>query len=331
VLFTDNHLQHLTEALSQSHDVWAFDGRTLSREHLQQRNATAIFLRSVTQVNSDLLDGTGVQFVGSATAGIDHVDTDYLRSRNITFASAPGCNANAVAEYVMDWIDELQIAHTAIIGIVGFGHIGKLVAKYARAYGMHVLISDPPLQDSQYVFPHWCSVVPLAQLMETSDIVTLHAPLTDTGPHPTLNLVTSDLLDVCKSGALIINAARGGLIDERHLADLVSAGRMNAVLDVFINEPNIDPYVVERIPHLTPHIAGYTVQAKEKAVSLVYEAFTSSPWTQQTQTAAQPLPTVIAPLLRLNHTNFDDVRRLTPLRKEHRTPPTWEELDVLDP
>ena len=331
MLFTDNQLQHLTEALSQSHDVWAFDGRTLSREHLQQRNATAIFLRSVTPINVDLLDGTAVQFVGSATAGIDHVDIDYVRSRNITFASAPGCNANAVAEYVMDWIDELQIAPTAIIGIVGFGHIGKLVAKYARSYGMHVLISDPPLQDSQYVFPHWCSVVPLAQLMETSDIITLHVPFTDRGLHPTLNLIPAELLNACRPGALIINAARGGLIDERHLADLVSSARMNAVLDVFVNEPNIDPYVVERIPHLTPHVAGYTVQAKEKAMAMVYEAFTGSPWTQQTQTDAQPLSTVIAPLPHLNHTNFDDVRRLTPLRREQRTPPTWEELDVLDP
>ncbi|MBC8124789.1 MAG: 4-phosphoerythronate dehydrogenase [Candidatus Kapabacteria bacterium] len=326
MIFIDNQIPYLAAVLSESHDVFLFDGRTLLREQLMRFKASAIFVRSVTPINAELLNGTVIRFVGSATAGIDHVDVEYLKARNISFASASGSNANAVAEYVMDWIDELHVVHSATIGIVGFGHIGKLVARYARAYGMQVLVNDPPLQSQHFLFPHWCSVVPLTEIMKRSDVITLHVPLTVKGASPTQNMITTELLNLCSSGTLFINAARGGLIDERHLSDLVSTGTLRAVLDVFANEPNIDPYVVERIAHITPHIAGYSLQAKENAVSMVYEAYTGKPWVRPAIADIPATPTQ----LQLNHMNFEEVRRLTPLRDERRTPPTWEELDVVD-
>ncbi|MCX6140967.1 MAG: 4-phosphoerythronate dehydrogenase [Candidatus Kapabacteria bacterium] len=334
MIFVDDQIPYLADALRLLEGVRTFSSDTMTNLQLRSSGATSLFVRSVTRVDHALLEGTEIQFVGSTTAGIDHVDIEYLQSRNIRFAHAPGCNSHAVAEYVMDWIDELSIPSRATIGIVGFGHIGKLVARYARARGMSVLVSDPPLQEAGFPFPSWCTVEPLSELMKHSDVVTLHVPYTEQGAYPTRAFITSDQLHSCKRGSLLINAARGGILDERCLADLVSEHTLRAVLDVFDNEPNVDQYVTERIPFLTPHIAGYTRQAKENGVRMVYEAFTGSslfiPPASHLDKSTGPSSAVSLHSLKDKAHTFKELRRLTPLREEHRTPPTWEELDVID-
>lgn len=344
MLFIDDQIPHLAEILSHTDGVSRFDGRALTREQLRRSRTTAIFVRSVTTVDAKLLAGTDVAFVGSATSGIDHIDIEYLESRNIRFASAPGCNANAVAEYVLDALEEQSVAPGASIGIVGFGHVGSLLARYARALGFKVLVNDPPLLDSGATFPKWVRVVSLNELVAAADVVTLHVPLTEDGAHPTRDLITAELLALCKPGALIINTARGGIIDEQALASRTAAGSLRAVLDVFANEPNIDPFVTERITRCTPHIAGYTVEAKEKGALMAYEAYVGHPvrirdeaeLTEEQLAEQKPLTTVkpvVAPYdhqARITPDTFDELRKSYPLRTERRTPPTLEELDALD-
>jgi erythronate-4-phosphate dehydrogenase len=344
MLFIDEQIPHLAEIFSHTDGVSRFDGRALTREQLRRSRTTAIFVRSVTTVDAKLLAGTDVNFVGSATSGIDHVDTEYLESRNIRFASAPGCNANAVAEYVLDALEEQSVAPGTTIGIIGFGHVGSLLARYARALGYTVLVNDPPLLDSGASFPKWVRVASLNDLLATADVITLHVPLTEDCAHPTRDLITAELLATCKPGALVVNTARGGIIDEQALASRTAAGSLRAVLDVFANEPNIDPFVTERITRCTPHIAGYTVQAKERGALMVYEAYVGHPVRirdeaelTEEQLAEQKPPTIIEPVAstydhhaRITPDTFDELRKTYPLRTERRTPPTWEELDALD-
>jgi len=329
MILVDDQIPYLAQALSIVDKVIPCNSETLTRDYLRRTRATAIFVRSVTSVDASLLSGTDVSFVGTPTAGIDHLDLEYLESRNIRFASAPGCNANAVAEYVLDRLSEMHIPNDATIGIVGFGHVGSLVARYARIKGMSVLVNDPPLVASGFVFPRWCTHADLADLMKRSNVITLHVPYTDEGPFPTKDLITAGLLSSCLPNACVINTARGGILDERPLADLVRSGHLSAVLDVFANEPAVDAYVTERVTFRTPHIAGYTHQAKRNGARVIFEAYVGKPFPEDqepTSNAHDASPIMGNSLLE----NFEELRRLWPLRSEQRTPPTWDECDALD-
>lgn len=338
MIFVDDQIPHLAEALASFDNVQQFDGGALTNEIVRASESTALFVRSVTRVDQTLLTNTSIRFVGTATAGIDHIDVEYLASNGIAFASAPGSNANAVAEYVMDSLDELGLPPSATIGIVGFGNVGGCVARYACMRGMRILVNDPPLHEAGRSIPRWCSHHPLAELMEQSDVVTLHVPYTHSGPHATQRLITADLLCCCAKNTLIINTARGGILDERTLADLVTEGRLRAVLDVFAHEPNIDPYVVDRVKYCTPHIAGYTYQAKKEASRLVFEAFTNGavdPQLHNNETFYNESATRIWGRASTDpgtfSTRFEELRKLWPLRNERHTPPTWEECDATHP
>jgi erythronate-4-phosphate dehydrogenase len=331
MLFVDDQIPHLAEALALTDAVETFDARTLTNDLLRTRGATALFVRSVTRVDAALLHNTAVQFVGTATAGVDHVDAAFLAAENIRFASAPGCNANAVADYVLDVFDTCGISSNDVVGIIGCGHVGGHVARYARSRGMTVLVSDPPLEEAGHAFPPWITALPIDELLERSTVVTVHTPLTEQGSHPTSGLLHRERLDRCRPGTLVINTARGGIVDERALADHVSAGRLRAALDVFVGEPKVDPYVIERIPYCTPHIAGYTRQAKEKGARMVYEAYTGRPWPLAPTSAVDDPAQYSPPDKRAMVADFESVRRLTPLREERRTPPSWEECNVARP
>ncbi len=328
MLVVDDQIPHLAAALSAIDTVRAVPARSITNDLLRTTQATAVFVRSVIRVNADLLNGTNVTFVGTATAGVDHVDEAYLGAHNIRFASAPGCNANAVAEYVLDVLDMLSAPSNAVIGIIGMGHVGDRVARYACQRGMSVLVNDPPLLESGRTFPPLLQHVTLPELLQRADVVTLHVPLTHDGPHPTYGMLDADHLDMCRPNTLVINTSRGGVVDEFALAERVVSGRLHAVLDVYANEPQIDASIVERIPYCTPHIAGYTRQAKEKGASMVYEAYTGQPWPP----IAAPASTQSASLFDADRSlmvrDFEAVRRLAPLREERRYPPTWEECHV---
>ena len=197
-IFIDENIPQGPEVFSAYGEVVTFPGRTLTREHLEE--ADVLLVRSITKVNAELLEGTPVKFVGTATIGVDHIDQDYLREKGIGFSAAPGCNARSVAEYFVAALLHLKMNHGVslqgrTVGVVGYGNVGKQVAAIAPALGLKVLLCDPPLAEAGAPHPDG-PFLPLDELVRQSDIVTMHTPLTKTGPHPTLKMLNSEIFAV---------------------------------------------------------------------------------------------------------------------------------------
>ena len=236
------------------------------------RYADALFVRTRTQINKELLHGSNVRFVATATIGFDHIDQDYCREAGIHWVSCPGCNAQAVCDYVEEAIasspHRLIASSPLTIGIIGYGHVGKLVAQMAERKGYKVLLSDPPLGIG----------LPLEQLAPLCDVLTFHTPLTHEGEYPTYHLCDANILRLCKPGTLIINAARGGVIDEQALLSCLSPlasspHRLIASIDCWEKEPNINQELLKHVELASFHIAGYSIQGKMNASEMCLRAF----------------------------------------------------------
>lgn len=228
-------------------------------------NANALFVRTRTRINKELLHGSNVQFVATATIGFDHIDQVYCREANIQWVSCPGCNAQAVCDYVEEAISSLKSNKTNLtIGIIGYGHVGKLVAKMAERNGHRVLLSDPPLGIG----------LSLEEMAPKCDVLTFHTPLTHDSKHPTYHLCNDAILSLCKPDALIINAARGGVIDEQALIHhLQQSPTTQTVIDCWENEPQINLQLLQLSNVATFHIAGYSIAGKMRASEMCLEAF----------------------------------------------------------
>lgn len=270
-IVADENIPGATTAFSRFGEVATRPGRALTREDLQA--AQILLVRSVTRVDAALLEGTPVRFVGSATIGTDHIDLDYLREADIRFANAPGCNAEAAAEYVLSAVLTLserldRPLQQCTAGIVGQGNVGTRVRRKLEALGVTCLINDPPLSDAGADG----SFVPL-QALSDCDILTLHVPLTNTGPYRTRHLIDADYLDTLRPTGLLINTARGPVIDNGALLERLARGDGPAtVLDVWEQEPSVAPDLLKVVALGTPHIAGYSADGKLRGTLMVYEA-----------------------------------------------------------
>lgn len=347
MILVDDQLPIVSRILGSVTDVLCVDGRSIDRDVLLRTGATALMIRTVTPITPALLDGTGVRFVASASAGIDHIAEELLcPSPQLTVTHAPGCNAQAVAEYIMTWLQYFELPAGSTLGIIGFGHVGTLTARLAAARGLRIVVNDPPLSESGVLFPSSVHVMDLDDLLQCADVVTLHTPLTDSGHYPTAHLLSADRLGLMKDGATIMNAARGGIIDEVALVREVRAGRLRAVLDVFAGEPNLSLDVVQTVRHCTPHVAGYSEPAKINASRMVLKAYRA--WSRlefdipdaatllsRSRSKEQDYRSITEHPFRAQWLKsptadtFAACRRLTPLRSEHLQPPTWEEINVL--
>ena len=233
------------------------------------RNADALFIRTRTQINKGLLEGSKVCFVATATIGFDHIDQEYCRQAGIHWVSCPGCNAQAVCDYVEEALASLPhclIASSPLtIGVVGYGHVGKLVAQMAERKGYRVLLSDPPLGVGSS----------LQEIAPQCDVLTFHTPLTFDGEHPTYHLCNADILRLCKPGTLIINAARGGIIDEQALLSILASSphRLIASIDCWEGEPHLNHELLQLVDLASFHIAGYSIAGKMRASEMCLEAF----------------------------------------------------------
>ncbi len=224
------------------------------------RNADALMIRTRTRINRDLLDGSSVRLVATATIGYDHIDRDYCREAGVAWLSCPGCNAQAVCDYIEEALLEQKTPlKSKKIGIVGVGHVGTLVAKMAERYGMQVLLNDPPRRIG----------VSLDEIAHNCDIITFHTPLTRDGQYPTYHLCNETFLAQCRPDALIINAARGGIVDETALL----YSKHPCIIDTWENEPRLNNNLLQTSLLASYHIAGYSVQGKYNASQTCLTAF----------------------------------------------------------
>lgn len=230
------------------------------------READALIVRTRTKCNAELLKNSKVQFIATATIGYDHIDAKFCDENNIKWTNAAGCNAQGVADYVEAAIAELLGDNLSgkTIGVVGVGHVGSLVKTMAERKGMKVILNDPPKHIG----------VPLIQMAEEADIITFHTPLTKVGDYPTYHLCNEQLLQKCKNNAVIINAARGGVVDEKALLQLLKKpdNKHKVVIDTWENEPVINEDLLRLVNIATYHIAGYTQQGKINATNMCLKA-----------------------------------------------------------
>ena len=268
IIAIDGALPYWKEVFSDLGEVRPFAGNELRPNAL--RDVDALVVRTVTTVNADLLEGSAVRFVGAASAGMDHVDRDYLLRKGIYFRHAAGCNANAVSEYVVTALHAVAARRNwtlaeKSLAVIGVGHVGSRVARKARAIGMNVLLCDPPLADATGDGRY----TPFESVLG-ADILTFHTPLTDDGPYPTRHMLNRDVVGRLNPEQFLINTSRGEVFDGRALVTALREKKiLGAILDVWEGEPEIDYSLLELTDIGTPHIAGSTLDGKIRAVTLI--------------------------------------------------------------
>ena len=262
----DDAVWGFDQIFSEFGEVVTLPGRQISNESLQ--DCDALIVRSRTRVDEELLRNSKIQFVGSTVAGLDHIDQPYLEDNAITLSSAQGCNSNAVAEYVISAIANLSHDYNfklsdRTLGIIGVGNVGRRLDFKAKQLGIKTLLNDPP-RESREGSEHFVSL----EKALGADIVTFHTPLTFSGIYSTHNLLDSHNFNHIKKDAIIINAARGGIINE--LIWEKTPTKAN-IIDCWENEPNINPTLQKSAYWATPHIAGHSIDAKFMGSFMIYK------------------------------------------------------------
>jgi len=270
-IIADQNIPFVKECFDSLGEVSLYPGRQITPQVV--KNADVLLVRSITPVNEALLAGSRVKFAATATIGMDHIDREWLLQSGIGFASAPGSNANSVAEYVVAAMLALGKKYRFTlegrrIGIIGAGNVGSKVEAKCRALGMKTVLNDPPLArqsgDGKYRL--------LEEALEC-DFLTLHTPLTREGMDPTFHLADMKFFAAIKKGTVFINTARGPVMDTMALKGAMAAGRLGGVvLDVWENEPNVDADLLLKVDLSTPHIAGYSFDGKINGLLMIYRA-----------------------------------------------------------
>ena len=264
VFVADEGLLGLRELVPGDVGLRWYSGRDISRSLLE--GADALLVRSTARVSTRHLPDS-IRFIGTATIGTDHLPLTRLAARNIAVASAPGCNAFAVTDYVLShiitWaksrgrrVDELTL------GVVGVGAVGMLLNQRARELGIQVLLSDQPRFDLGNLPDH----LPLKDLAYKSDVISLHVPWVTEGAYTTERLLDADVLSGLKRQTLLINASRGQVLHEH---DLLEQTHFDLVLDVFPNEPVIGDALISRCWRISPHIAGHSAEGKYRGTKQI--------------------------------------------------------------
>lgn len=270
-IVADANIPFIEEVFQSIGTVTTVNGRQMNPDAVQ--DADVLLVRSVTKVDRDLLQDSAVKFVGTATIGTDHVDIDYLKSRNIGFASAPGSNAISAAEYVISSLFVLAKKQgfkleEKTVGIIGCGNVGSYLLSCLQALDIQCLVYDPPraqqFNDRDYV--SWEEVI-------QADIVTAHVPLTFEGDYPTYRMFDAPFFTQLKGNAVFINTSRGRVVDEGKLLTVLQKRTdLQLVLDVWEGEPNINTTLMCKAAIATPHIAGYSLDGKVRGTQMVYQA-----------------------------------------------------------
>lgn len=273
-ILVDENMPYARELFGRTGVVVAVPGRPVPQAELD--NADGLMVRSVTKVNAELLNGKPVKFVGTATAGTDHIDEDYLQQAGIAFSAAPGCNAIAVVEYVFSALLLLAerkgfLLTDRTVGIVGVGNVGGRLQARLEALGIKTLLCDPPRADQG----DEGEFLPLSTLVKEADILTFHTPLFKQGAYKTLHMADEALLMALKPGTILINACRGPVVDNAALLNVLQKrDDLSVVLDVWEPEPELSLPLLDKVDIATAHIAGYTLEGKARGTTQVFEAWT---------------------------------------------------------
>lgn len=271
-IIVDNKIPYIKGALEKVAEVVYLPGQKIGPPDVE--DADALIIRTRTKCNRELLEGSKVKFIATATIGYDHIDTQYCRDAGIGWTNAPGCNSASVQQYIVSALlylanmKGMELRETTV-GIIGVGNVGSKVARASSALGCEVMLNDPPRAaeggDTEFV--------ELDVLLAQSDIVTLHVPLEASGPYPTLDMAGPGFFEQMKEGAVLINTSRGEVVDENALKQAMRSGRISdAVLDVYRDEPAVDRELLSMLTLATPHIAGYSADGKANGTGMSVRA-----------------------------------------------------------
>lgn len=271
-IVADDKIPFLKGALERVARVDYLPGGVISNKDLT--DADGLIIRTRTQCDRSLLEGTKVQFIATATIGYDHIDKDYCEAAGIRWTNAPGCNSTSVQQYLVSTL--LFLANLKnfdlgelVLGVVGVGNVGSKVSTAAEALGMEVLLNDPPRMRRE----GGQAFVELDKMLERADILTLHVPLNRGGADNTFHMVDEQFIRRVKRDAILINTSRGEVVDEIALLDGIRTGKLSdVVMDVFENEPNINPELLKATTVGTPHIAGYSLDGKANGTTMSVRA-----------------------------------------------------------
>ena len=271
-VIVDNKIPYIREVLGKLADeVVYLPGKEFTPEIV--KDADALITRTRTHCDRHLLEGSNVQFIGTATIGFDHIDTAYCKEAGIDWSNCPGCNAGGVEQYLHAVLLLLQRERginlkNACIGIVGVGHVGSRVRRVAEKLGMRVLLNDPPRADQGET-----GFTDLKTLTEKCDIITFHTPLIKEGKYKTFHLADQTFFESLKKKAVVINTSRGEVVETNAVLNALRGGKIaDAIIDVWENEPNINLELLDKVFIGTPHIAGYSANGKINATRMVLEA-----------------------------------------------------------
>lgn len=272
-VIVDHKIPYIAETIRQMADEVVFlPGDAFTSDAV--RDADALIVRTRTRCTRELLQGSKVKFIATATIGFDHIDTAYCEEAGITWTNCPGCNAGSVEQYVHSVLLLLKREkgldlERATIGVVGVGHVGSRIARMAKGLGMKVLLNDPPRADKDEE-----GFVDLDVLANECDVITFHTPLQHDGIYRTFHLADEDFLFRLKRRPYLINSSRGEVVDTASLLAALAAGYVkDAIIDTWEYEPCISRELREVAYIATPHIAGYSADGKVNATRMSLEAF----------------------------------------------------------
>lgn len=261
-IVADDKIPFIQQILSNYAEVVYIPAHQICRQHLQ--NCDALLVRTRTQCNEELLSGTSIKFIGTATIGTDHIDLAYCLQNGIQVANAPGCNSNSVNQYVASALAYYSLQkniplHRLTLGVIGHGNVGSKVTNTAKSLKMQVLVNDPPLSQTGL----HANFQSIDELLQNSDILTLHVPLSEFGQYPTLRFFDKSFFNKIKKAKLLINTSRGEVIAEDALLDYKTANPdFDYIIDVMANEPRVSKELLSSAMLATPHIAGYSADGK---------------------------------------------------------------------
>jgi len=268
----DDKIPYIQGALEPFGEVLYLSGPNTTPQIV--KDADAIITRTRTKCNEQLLAGSAVKIIATATIGYDHIDTDYCEKAGIRWTNAPGCNSKSVEQYIASALFVLAERKGfelkgKTIGVVGVGQVGSKVARVCELFGMNVLLNDPP-RAREEGSEKFCS---LSTIMQESDFITMHVPLNMQGEDATFHLADDHFFQALKRSPILINSCRGEVLDSQAAKMAMKSNLISGlVIDCWEDEPNLDLNLLAMVDLATPHIAGYSKDGKANGTTMSVQA-----------------------------------------------------------